>query len=138
MISKALDYALRALVFMARNPDQEYFGVNELAEKAQVSRTYLGKILQNLARQGYLNSTTGPRGGFSLAKDPKKVTVMELMDALEDENLKDKCFLGLAECSDTNPCPIHLTWKKCRASILSDFKKITIKDASKKAWPEYR
>lgn len=139
MISSALDYALRSLVYMASRPDREYFGVREISENIDVSRTYLGKILQQLAKAGYLTSTTGPGGGFALAHKPNKVTIFEIMQAIDAHaNIEARCILGLAECSDENPCPVHNTWKKCRREMMSTFRKTTLADALKTSWPFYQ
>lgn len=138
MISKALDYALRSIVYMASQPDREYFGVKEIAERTSVSRTYLGKILQGLVKEGYLRSTTGPGGGFALAVPPAKLTLKELMECVDGDRVETSCILGLADCSDTNPCPIHGTWKKARRELLADLKRTTVAQAMKKSWPEYR
>ncbi len=138
MVSKAMDYALRALTYMAVNPDTKWFGAQELASKADVSRTYLGKILQQLVREGYLVSTTGPGGGFGLARPPEKIHLMELLKLFDGERIYDNCFLGLADCSDRNPCPIHATWKRCREQLVREFENTTVKDAARKSWPGFR
>ncbi len=139
MISRALDYALRSLVYMASHRERQYFGVREIAESVDVSRTYLGKILQQLVKAGYLTSTTGPGGGFALAREPKDIPIFHIMEAIEENmHLLDRCILGLAECSDQNPCPVHSTWKDCRKKLVTKFRKTTLADALKTSWPDYQ
>lgn len=139
MISKALDYTIRALFYMTARPDQEYFGVAEISEGVGVSRTYLGKILQRLTRADFLKSTTGPGGGFALARPPEHITLYALLEISDEyDNLKEKCFLGLAECSERNPCPIHHTWKGCREDLLESFRTTTIAEAQKTSWPRFQ
>ena len=133
-----MDYALRALTYMAVNPKTKWFGAQELSQKTGVSRTYLGKILQQLVREGYLVSTTGPGGGFGLALPPEDIRLMELLKLFDGKRLYDTCFLGLADCSDTNPCPIHTTWKKCRGDLIREFENTSVKDAARKSWPVFR
>ena len=138
MVSKAFDYALRSMVYMASNPEQSYFGVKDLAENIQVSKTYLGKILQDLVRHGYLKSITGPGGGFGLQKQPKKITMKEILEVVDGSRLEDNCILGQSECSDKNPCPIHDHWKKNKKELLALFKRTTIEEAAKNSWPQFR
>lgn len=138
MVSKAFDYALRSLVYMSANPDQEFFGVKELAADIKVSKTYLGKILQDLVRHGFLKSITGPGGGFGLAKPAKKIKMKDILDVIDGNRLEDNCILGLGECSDSNPCPIHDTWKKHKKELIEKFKKTSIEEAGKKSWPKFR
>lgn len=139
MISQALDYALRSMVYLASHPGNGFSGVREIAEQIEVSRTYLGKILNQLAKAGYLRSTTGPGGGFALAREPENITLYEIMTTIDaHENLADRCLLGLAACSDENPCPIHTTWKMCRNSLLTEMRRTTLADALKTSWPFFQ
>lgn len=137
MVSKAFDYALRSLIYMAAHPEQEYFGVKQLSGDIQVSKTYLGKILQDLVRHGYLKSVTGPGGGFGFAKPAKKISMKEILEVVDGTRLEDNCIIGLGECSDSNPCPIHDTWKKNKKELLMKFKKTSIEEAVKKSWPKF-
>lgn len=138
MVTKAFDYALRSMVYMASLPDQEYFGVKELADAIQVSRTYLGKILQSMVQPGFLKSITGPGGGFGLAMDPRKITLYEILMVIDGPRLIENCVLGLNECSDENPCPVHTTWQDCRNKMVARFMKTSVKDATKSSWPQFR
>lgn len=139
MISKSLDYAIRSMVFIAAHSERQYFGVREIAESIQVSRSYLSKILQTLVRAGYLESVTGPGGGFALARPPEDISLLELMEVVDGHTrIREKCIMGQAECSDDNPCPVHTTWKMCRAELLEAFRGTTLVDALKKSWPQYR
>ncbi|MCB1309112.1 MAG: Rrf2 family transcriptional regulator [Leptospiraceae bacterium] len=138
MISKALDYAMRSMVYMTAQGDNTYFGVKELAEKIQVSSTYLGKVLQSLVKSGYLKSTTGPGGGFALARDPETIKLIELIECVDGSRLREKCILGLTECSEANPCPIHETWKSCRSQLTDDLSETSLAQVIGKSWPQYR
>ena len=137
MISKALDYSLRAIVYMAANDEIDYFGVKELSKSTRVSPSYLGKVLQNLVRQGYLKSTTGPGGGFGLARSPSSITIMELISAIDGRKVMHQCFLGMADCSDSNPCPIHPVWKEHRDELVKSFGATTVEDIRTTSWPAY-
>jgi Rrf2 family protein len=122
---------------MANNPDQEYFSVKELARKLDVSQSYLGKVLQRLVQARYLRSLTGPNGGFALARDPSKISMLDLIHAVDGKKPLEHCVLGLAACSDMNPCPVHHTWKGCKASLLKEFSSTSIQSALKHSWPSY-
>lgn len=127
------------MVYMAANSGDGYCGVREIAEQVGASRTYLSKILQQLAKAGYLRSTTGPGGGFALARKSRDITLFEIMQAIDAQtNLEDRCLLGLADCSDENPCPVHATWKACRKTLMSEFRRTTLADALKTSWPFFQ
>jgi Rrf2 family protein len=122
---------------MATRPVDEFHNVRDLADRLMVSQSYLGKILQKLVHQGFLDSVTGPHGGFRLAINPKKITLMDLIIAIDGEKIFDPCILGLASCDDSNPCPVHFTWKKCKGVMKDEFKNTTVHDARTHSWPKY-
>ncbi|MBE7440815.1 MAG: Rrf2 family transcriptional regulator [Spirochaetales bacterium] len=137
MISRALDYALRSCLFMANRPDQEFFNVGELALQMDMSRTYLGKVLQKLVHIGYLRSMTGPTGGFALGPDTLGRSLLDFVYALDGEDALDPCLIGLSECDDKNPCPVHANWLRCKTELVAKLKSTTVADARKQAWPLY-
>ncbi len=137
MISKAMDYALRAIVYMARQKERNFFGVKELARDVKVSPSYLGKVLQGLVKKGYLKSITGPGGGFALAKSPNDITLMDLIVAVDGKRALRPCFLGRADCNDLNPCPIHDIWKESRTTLIDNCTKTSVGQVMDKSWPMF-
>lgn len=137
MISKAVDYSLRGIVYMASHPDRQYFGVKELAKDIRVSPSYLGKVLQTLVKKGYLRSVTGPGGGFGLARNADSISLMDLITAIDGKRAFKPCFLGRAECNDANPCPIHDLWKDSRDQLMENCQKTMVTDVLGKVWPQY-
>lgn len=137
MISRALDYALRACLYMANRPEQEFFNVGELASHMEMSRTYLGKVLQKLVHVGYLRSLTGPTGGFALAEGTLQLTLLDIVKVLDGPDPLSPCVLGMSACNDKNPCPVHNTWLKSKADLLARMANTTLAEAGKTSWPTY-
>ncbi len=137
VFTKGTEYALKSIAYMGKQPDREFFGVRELAENLSVSASYLAKILQKLARDGFLKSVTGPGGGFGLNPGPRKVKLISIMETMEDRDFLEKCVLGWSVCGDKNPCPFHEKWKSFRAELMQDLKKSTVEDLSNLFWPDF-
>jgi len=78
---------------------------------------FLSKILQQLVRQKILISTKGPNGGFSLHKSPEKITLLSIVKIIDGLEIFDRCGMGLRECQDHNPCPIHFDFKMVKQKI---------------------
>lgn len=135
MISRALDYALRSCLYMANRPEQEFFNVGELASHMDMSRTYLGKVLQKLVHIGYLRSMTGPTGGFALTEETLSRNLLDFVYALDGKDALDPCLMGLSHCDDKNPCPVHSSWLRCKTDMITKLKATTVADARKQAWP---
>ena len=138
MVSKALDYALRSLKYMAQNSERQFFGVKEIAEKLDVSRSYLGKVLQGLVQADYLISQTGPGGGFGLTPEVTQASLLEILRHLDGNDLESQCVLGLGVCEEDNPCPVHHVWKKGRKEILAQLANTTVGDTVDRYWPHYK
>lgn len=104
MLSKTAEYALRAAVWLGRDPHQTH-SADALAERTQVPRRYLHKVLQGLVSAEIVRSQSGPGGGYALAKAPAKVTILDVVNAVSPLERIHKCPLGLT--SHTRLCPLH-------------------------------
>lgn len=135
MISRALDYALRSCLYMASRSEKEFHSVKEISDALGVSQSYLGKILQKLVHKNYLKSITGPTGGFALAQPTNKITIHDLMLAIDGMKGFEMCVLGVSVCDELNPCPVHDTWKQCKDKMLKAFETTSIEEASRSPWP---
>ena len=118
LYSRPCEYALRALTYITSNIDTELIRAQEIAEAENLPAPFLAKLLQQLARSGLLVSVKGPKGGFGLARSPDDISLMEVVSAVDGEEGFKRCAVGLAECNDEAPCPLHDTWKPLRTNIL--------------------
>ncbi len=123
---------------MAKFPETDNFRVKELSSQLKLSTSYLAKILQKLTRHGFLNSVTGPRGGFGLNGDPKKINILEVIRTMDDARALDNCLLGWAECGDNNPCPFHKRWKVFKNDLQDHMTATTIQDMADGFWPNFK
>ena len=129
MLSGTAEYALRAVVCMARNAgDDKYVRANDLAEAVDVPRNYLSKILHELTRAGILRSIRGKNGGFQLAVPAEDLTLLKVVQLFDQMGDQSRCLLGRPECSDADPCPAHPRWKETSVQIATFFRDTTIAD----------
>jgi len=125
MISKTAEYALRAIVCLAGRPPQPQ-PADALAEKTKVPRSYLNRVLQDLAAVGLVRSRPGPGGGYELARSPDRITILDVVNAVAPIERIRKCPLGLS--SHTELCPLHRQLDQAFASVESAFRAVTLKD----------
>lgn len=104
MLPKTAEYALRAAVWLANDPGQTE-SADQLAEQTKVPRRYLHKVLQDLVRAGLVRSQSGPGGGYALALEPEKITILDVVNAVAPLERIRQCPLGLP--SHTRLCPLH-------------------------------
>ena len=118
MFSKACEYALRAMMFIAQRSDKGYkVGIKEIAKQTQTPEHFIGKILQLLCQKGLLQSAKGPNGGFFIDELTKNKTVADIVTAIDGNKLFIGCGMGLKNCSEKKPCPLHDEFKIIRKNI---------------------
>lgn len=97
--SKATNYALHTMLFLAMDSSKKFVGVQDLAEKQHVSPTYLSKILTKLAKEGMINSSSGANGGYSLSQNWEDISFLDIIHAIEGKStLFDCCLDSPSEC----------------------------------------
>jgi len=73
-----------------------------------------------------VSSVRGPNGGFFLAEKAKRLPVRSILKAMGEDKILEKCVLGLKQCSETNPCPMHSQYKSIKKHLIELFEKKTI------------
>jgi Rrf2 family protein len=129
--SRSAEYAIRAFVQLAEVPTGKYAMVKQIAEKADIPAHFLAKILQQLARKGFLRSSKGPTGGFSLRQPSADITLLQIVEAVDGLEDYHRCPAGMAECNDQMPCGMHDSWKALRSRIMDYLEQTSIEDLAK-------
>jgi Rrf2 family protein len=104
MLPKTAEYALRAVVWLARTGDQTE-SADRLAAHTKVPRRYLHTVLQELVRAKLVRSQPGPGGGYALDRTPRKITILDVVNAVAPLERIRRCPLGLR--THTRLCPLH-------------------------------
>ena len=124
--SRRCEYALRALTHLSMLDDERMATVKEISEQEHLPKQFLAKLLQTMARAGIVASVKGPGGGFALARSADEITMYDVVNCIDGNVDFDRCAVGLVECSDTAPCPLHDQWKILRESIRSYLQRNTL------------
>jgi len=137
VLQHASELAVRATLYLAKQPPGKLTPVHEIAAQTGVSEAYLAKILQRLASGGLLRSFRGPGKGMELGRAPEAITLANLVRAVEGSRLSDNCIFGLGDCSPEHPCPLHHDWLPLRTAIFDLMEKTTLADLLHAApgWP---
>ena len=129
MLSKTTEYALRAVVYIALNDAQGVkVGIKEIAKELELPAHFMGKILQDLVRKGVISSVKGPGGGFFLHRAASDINLLEVVQVIDGLEAFRRCGMGMKQCSDTHPCPLHNDIKAYRDQLLKVFSTRTIQD----------
>jgi len=118
MFSKTCEYAIRAVIFIAqKSQDGERVSIKTIASGIDSPEHFIAKILQDLSRRGLVQSMKGPNGGFFLNEASRKLTLSDIVKAVDGNQIFVGCALGLKNCSEKEPCPLHHQFKAIRNQI---------------------
>jgi len=121
MFSKACEYGIRATIYIAKKSLLEKnsrVSLKEVAKAIGSPEAYTSKILQKLAKNNIINSDKGPTGGFSMDQSElDKVRLSTIVFTIDGDEIYRGCGLGLAECNEQMPCPVHNQFKTIREDL---------------------
>lgn len=133
MFSKSCEYAIRSVIIISQNSKQGLkTNVKEIATQADVPESYIAKVLQILTKAKLVNSLKGPGGGFLLPENHKDLMLVDIVLAIDGDSLFTSCGLGLKECSETNPCPLHDKFRDVRNDLKKMLTTTSISELSEK------
>ena len=118
MFSASCRNAIRAVIYLAIHSDEENkLGVEDIASALDISRHFLAKSLQLLAKNDFVSSIRGPKGGFFLSEENRRAKLLSIISCMDGPQIVDKCVLGLSDCSNDNPCPFHMHMSEFRSGL---------------------
>jgi len=131
MLSSSCKYGIRAVTYIAsKAKDGGKIGIRQISKDLNLPTPFLAKILQLLAKQKILSSTKGPHGGFALLKDPKKITLLDIINTIDGNDLLENCIIHNTTCSCVGEekliCPMHDEYAKLRGNLVRLFSTKTI------------
>ena len=126
LFTTATGYALRALAALPE--DGSFCLAKDLALRLDIPGPYLAKILQGLVQADLLESVRGPKGGFRLTRPAHRITVGEVVAALEGPDSLEGCIMGFPSCGGDHPCPLHEAWGAVKAQVATSMTQATIRD----------
>ncbi len=117
LFPRSTEYAIRAMTFLASREPGKRAGAREISGAENIPMPFLWKILQTLTRRRLIRSFKGMYGGYELAAAAYQVPLSAIVAATDGAEIRDSCVLGLPECDNCNPCPLHEQWKSIRAGM---------------------
>ena len=119
MFSKTCEYAIRATLFIASQSNQNIrVTIKDIADNIDTPKSFTAKILQILAKKGIVHSIKGIGGGFEIPKEEiKKISLSQIVTAIDGDAIFTGCGLGLNHCSKERPCPLNKKFQGIREDL---------------------
>ena len=132
MLSKSSTYAIRAVLFLSLNSDDEKkYNPKSIAEIIDIPAPFLAKTLQELTKRNIISSRKGRNGGFYLTDADRQNSMISIVAAIDGLEKFQGCSLGLPVCDSENPCPIHHLVAPLRNKLVEELTNKTIASFTK-------
>jgi Rrf2 family protein len=136
-IPRKIEYALRAMIHLADNPDSVARGT-EIARDEHIPKYYLEKVIRDLMRGGLVRARRGPGGGYQLNRPPETISFRDVIEAVEGPITLNLCVEGGTQCSLQPTCRMFRVWEEGQRSLLDIFSHTTIHEiAASKPSPSF-
>jgi Rrf2 family protein len=126
------EYAIRGIIYLAQQPPGKMALISEIAEAAEVPQTFLAKIFQSFAKLGIVNSFRGTGGGFTLGRPASRITLREVVEAVEGPIMPNRCLMDNGSCDRGIECLVHPVWRKVQSQVVQILESVTIEELAKK------
>jgi len=117
VISRATEYAVRALLYVAGFPSDQIISKRDICRTQEITAAFLIKIMQPLREAGFVKSFRGAAGGFSLAKPAEEISLWDIVCVIEGPIHLNKCLISEGNCLRDCVCTVHQVWHKVRADL---------------------
>ena len=126
MITKEVDYAIRALLYLAQNSSSaSRLSAATISEKMEIPYRFLRNIIRLLSESGFIESKRGNGGGLCLAIPPEQFSLFDVMKAINPKScVLNTCLMGKNCCSRDNNCPVHNKLAKVQLVVNNQLKEI--------------
>ncbi len=121
-IRRETDYAIRCIYYLSGN-EGEVIMVDEISREMKIPKSFLAKILQKLSKAEIVKSYVGVKGGFYLARKPSRVSLYDVIVAIEGPVTMNKCTISNKSCSLSRTCRVHPIWINVRKEVEEILKK---------------
>jgi Rrf2 family protein len=129
-LSRESEYGLAGMIYLARQRPGTVLTVKTVAAAQALPGTFLAKTFGRLARYGLLRSHRGRRRGYELARNPREITIREILEGIEGFDLFARCIFWGNGCADERPCMLHETWKVIRPQVKEALSEMTLADCA--------
>lgn len=117
-ITRQADYALRAMLYLARLETNERAATSKIAEEQEIPPSFLAKIISQLSIAGLIHTSRGAHGGVSLARKPSEISLLEVVEAIDGPISLNECVHDPGICSFGDNCPIHEVWCEAKEELV--------------------
>ena len=127
-LTRQADYAIRALLRLSEAENGSVIQTKEIASAEGIPEKYLPTIMRTLARAGLVRTMRGNQGGVLLAREPSKINLREVIEAIEEPIVLNRCLREDGDCDREEFCPVHPVWDRIQKTLVDRLESTTFAD----------
>lgn len=127
-LTRQADYAIRALLHLSAAEPGNVVQTKEIASSEGIPEKYLPTIMRTLARAGLVRTLRGNQGGVLLARGPEDINLLEVIEAIEEPIMLNRCLREEGECSRESFCPVHPVWDRIQQTLIDRLESTSFAD----------
>jgi Rrf2 family protein len=132
-ITRQADYAIRAVRYLAKQGPNQRSATSTVAQEMKIPPSFLAKIISQLSIAGLLHTSRGARGGVTLARDAKEISLLDVVEAIDGPILLNECVGDPADCVFSDDCLVHPIWVEAQEALVkrlreTKFDKLAVKN----------
>lgn len=124
-ITRQADYAVRAMLFLARLEPTQRAATSQIAEVQKIPPSFLAKIISQLSIAGLIHTSRGAHGGVLLSRPASEISLLEVVEAIDGPISLNECTLSPDICEFSDDCPMHKIWCETQAELIVKLRKTT-------------
>jgi len=121
-ITRQADYAVRAMLHLAKMAPNERAATSQVAKDQHIPPSFLAKIISQLSIAGLLHTSRGARGGVTLARKPEKISLLEVVEAIDGPIMLNECVGETSTCTFDEDCPLRPVWCEAQDELVKRLK----------------
>jgi Rrf2 family protein len=121
-ITRQADYAVRAVLHLSRLGSAQRASTSSVAEEQHIPPSFLAKIISQLSIAGLLHTSRGARGGVTLAREPKDISLLEVVEAIDGPIVLNECAGDTSACTFDHDCPLRPVWCEAQEDLVKRLK----------------
>lgn len=117
-ITRQAEYALRTVLYLAQQVPGSRVSTSKIAQEKNIPNSFLAKIISQLSLAGLISTSRGARGGVSLSRPVREVSMLDVVEAIDGPVTLNECIVHPDECEFGPDCPLHDVWCKSQSELV--------------------
>ena len=127
-ITRQADYAVRAVLYLAEQNGAGRAPTSQIARDQRIPPSFLAKIVSQLSVAGMVQTSRGARGGVALARDPRDISLLEVVEAIDGPITLNECVPDTSLCTFGEDCPVHGIWSDAQQKLVKELSATSFAD----------